>query len=59
MTFKKLGCSLFNLKAKLQKCSNTTPLLSKKENPSVMRIVINNDKDIPLASEVSTSPGRE
>jgi hypothetical protein len=31
MAFKQLGCSLFNLKAKLQKCSNTSSLLSKKK----------------------------
>jgi hypothetical protein len=31
MAFKQLGCSLFNLKAQLQKCSNTSSLFSKKK----------------------------
>jgi hypothetical protein len=50
-SFQAVGCSLFNLKAKLRKCSNTSSLLSKKKPPRVMRIVINNDKNIPLASD--------
>jgi hypothetical protein len=29
--FQQLGCSLFNLKTKLQKCSNTPSLLSEKK----------------------------
>jgi hypothetical protein len=41
---------LFNPKVKLQKCSNTSPLLSKKKTMSNEKKIINDDKNIPLAT---------